>query len=146
MVLTKYIAKHFGAFKNVPFVPILIDEQMKVFTMFFNPIVFSKMIEFVQELKNENAVKLVYHRYGGLEFRAKNKEFCHIHGDGLVDIILNKKESTELIEKGLCEQHHVHPNTGWISYQITKETELKELIYITKKALNLKLITHNSSL
>ena len=136
--LTKQIAKIFYRFKSIPYVPILIDEQIKVFTMFFNPDVFMKMMEFVQTIKRFDNVASSYHKYGGVEFRVNNKEFCHIHGDGLVDILLNKSMATDLINNNEVEDHHVIKGTGWVSFPITKDDDITSLIDVVKKAYNLR--------
>lgn len=124
---TKLIAKTFSAFKRIPYLPILIDEQLKIFTLFFRPRVFQYMIEIVQWIKNLPNIETKYHKYGGLEFKINDKEICHIHGDGLVDIILTKKTAAEIILTTKAEEHHVIINTGWISYQIKSETDILEL-------------------
>jgi hypothetical protein len=75
--ITKSIEKSFGFFKHVPLLPILIDEQVKVFTLFFRPSVFSKMASFTSSMKELKNVTAGYHRYGGLEFAVDGFEFGH---------------------------------------------------------------------
>jgi predicted DNA-binding protein (MmcQ/YjbR family) len=136
--LTKTIARNFSLFKHVPFLPNIIDEQLKVYTLLFRPIVFSKMILFVSHLKALENVQVAYHKFGGLEFRIFDKEFCHIHGDGLVDIRVNKEISSDLIERSIAEPHHVNPKTSWISFPIKSDTELERLLKIVELAYNLR--------
>ena len=87
---SKLIAKLFKHFKKIPLLPNLFDEQLKVITLFFNPKVFANMIELNSWIKSLKNVKTKYHKLGGLEFIVNDKEICHIHGDGLVDVKLNK--------------------------------------------------------
>ena len=136
--LTKSAAKYFSFLKDIPILPIILDEQIKLFTLFFRPIIFSKMTDFVAAVKKFEAIHTTYHRYGGLEFKTRKKEFCHLHGDGLVDILLNKKTSTLFIKQGLCEAHHIHPNTGWISFQITNTSDIQQLILIAQCGYKLR--------
>lgn len=136
---TKSLVRYFSVFKNIPIIPVIIDEQIKVFTLFFRPIIFSKMTDFVKEVKTFENVQAKYHRYGGLEFQVNHKEFCHMHGDGLVDILLTRKIAQELVIHQICEEHHVHPETGWISYPITNETKENQLLLLAKCALELRL-------
>jgi len=136
--LTKSIAKKLSFFKNIPLLPILIDEQIKIFTLFFRPVIFSKMIDFVKSIKNFVNIESKYHRYGGLEFRINNKEFCHIHGDGLIDILLDRKTAQTLIENKICSEHHINGGTGWISYQIRNETIVGQVVQIAKCAYKLR--------
>ena len=135
---TKLIAKLFAPFKKVPYLPILIDEQMKLFTLFFRPKVFQQMIEVVQWLKELPNVQTKYHKYGGLEFRLHGKEISHIHGDGLTDVLLNRILAQEVIANSQAEEHHVIGNSGWISFQISNETTASELMGIIQKAYELR--------
>ena len=136
--LTKSIAKHFSFFKQIPLLPILIDEQIKLVTLFTKPKVFSIMIDFVKEMKALEHVESKYHKYGGLEFRVNNKEFCHIHGDGLIDIILTKQKANEFIVTEFAVAHHVIKDSGWVSVQITNETKLEKLLIVVQQAYNLR--------
>ena len=135
---TKSIAKIFSPFKRIPFLPILIDEQLKIFTLFFRPKVFQQMIEVVKWMKELPDIKSKYHKYGGLEFQINGREVCHIHGDGLTDILLNKECAKKLIRTTKAEEHHVIKKGGWISYQITSSTISSELIQIIQQAYDLK--------
>ena len=135
---TKLLAKVFSPLKKIPFLPILIDEQLKIYTLFIKPKVFGKMIDVVKFLKSIPDVKTKYHRYGGLEFTIKHAEICHLHGDGLLDVLLNHQKAKELIENTEATQHHVIKNSGWISYQICKTSDLKEVIGIINQAILLR--------
>lgn len=137
--LTKSVAKHLAFLKEIPFLPIIVDEQIKVMTLFFQPKVFAQMIGFVRAVKKLPEVSSHYHRYGGLEFRVHGKEFCHMHGDGLVDLILNREICRKLLLQQRVEPHHVHPDTNWISYPIRKDTDVADLLEIAQRAYALRL-------
>jgi len=111
------------------------DGFLKVYLLFFNPLVFKNMIELVNFVKSLDKVESDFHKYGGISFLINNREFCHIHGDGLVDIIL-----TTAITKGIYnldgfEKHHVLGESNWVSYQITKYSleEVKQVIILATK-------------
>ena len=135
---TKSIARTFSFFKRIPYLPILIDEQIKIFTLFFKPKVFQQMIEVVKWVKKLPNIKSKYHKYGGLEFQINGKEICHIHGDGLTDVLLNRECAEKLILNTEAEEHHVIKNSGWISYQINNNTITSELTQIIQRAYDLK--------
>lgn len=129
---TKLISKSFGLFKNIPFLPILIDEQLKILTLFTKPKVFENMIELNKWIKSLDNIKTKYHKYGGIEYTLNAKEICHIHGDGLVDVKLTKELKSKYINKEQVEPHHELPTSNMISYQLTKNDNLeliKEIIY-----------------
>lgn len=131
---TKLIAKTFGGLKHIPFLPILIDEQLKLFTLFFRPQIFSKMVDLTKELRNIEGVTTKYHKYGGIEFLLNNKEICHMHGDGLIDIRLSKKWRDHYVKQNLVEKHHILEESGWVSYQIKKSDTIDVILDVIKKA------------
>ena len=102
------------------------------------------MIELNSWIKSLKNVKTKYHKLGGLEFIVNDKEICHIHGDGLVDVKLNKslKNKFKRIEK--IENHHVLPNSNMISYQIAKNDDLIQIKEIIKTVYELNLNTPNT--
>jgi len=134
----KIIAKYFGSLKKFTILTQLIDVQLKVFTLFFKPKVFNNMIKLTEQVKKLKDVKTINHRYGGIEFKVNGKEFGHMHGNGLVDILLNKKLAVEFCEKGICETHHVIKHTGWVSLQIDANENWRDAVVLMKKAYNLR--------
>ncbi|MBS1607271.1 MAG: DUF5519 family protein [Bacteroidetes bacterium] len=80
------------------------------------------MKNLIDQLKRTNA-QTDYHRFGGIEFRFDTKEIAHIHGNGLLDIHFPVQLSKVLIEKGCCDEHHIFPGSGWISFRIERTTE-----------------------
>jgi len=92
------------------------------------------MIALTEYIKSLDGVTTKYHRYGGIEFRVNNKEICHMHGDGLVDLILNKELKSQLIHTEGVEVHHVNENSNMISYQLTKDPDLNMIKNVVKNA------------
>ena len=58
------------------------------------------------------------HRFGGIEFQVNGREIGHLHGDYQADIPFTVRRRKELVESGKASLHHIHPNSGWISYYI----------------------------
>ena len=46
----------------------------------------------------------------------------HIHNEGLDDIPFPMKIRNELVNSARVQPHHVLPQSGWISYPISRET------------------------
>jgi len=136
-ILTEF-ERHFRFLKNIPFLPTIIDEYLKLYTLFFQSSIFKQMSDYVQQIKKWEGVSTHYHRYGGLEFRVNGIEFGHIHGNGLVDLKLNKALALCSIQQQLAENHHVQKDSGWISYYISSEGNLATLLQLTNIAYQLK--------
>jgi hypothetical protein len=85
-----------------------------------------------QELLSWDGVSEQEHRFGGVEFRFKNKELGHLHGEKLADFPFPKSVRDELIQARLAEQHHVLPNSGWVSFWIKGEQDIPHLLKLFK--------------
>ncbi|MBA4492784.1 luciferase family protein [Paenactinomyces guangxiensis] len=85
-----------------------------------------------QELLSWDGVSDHAHRFGGVEFRYKNKELGHIHGEELADFPFPKSIRDELIQAGLAQPHHVLPNSGWVSFWIKGEQDISHLLKLFK--------------
>jgi len=138
MNMTQTIGK-FSTLKKMPILPILFNEHVKLYTLFFKPKIFMKMQEFIQSVKAFDNVTSKFHRYGGLEFNINQREFCHIHGDGLIDIILTNSLAINYFREGICTPHHILKQSPWVSYQITKASDITEAIKLAQIAYQLKL-------
>lgn len=132
------IESRFRFFKHIPLLPHIIDEQLKLYTLFFKPKVFRQMMDYVNTVKKWDQVTVKYHRYGGLEFQVNGIEIGHIHGNGLIDLHFNKAISATIIQKQLAEPHHVLKETGWISFYLANNTQLPTIIQLTQLSYELK--------
>ena len=119
------IAKAAGPLKNIPFLPMLLDEQLKLFTFFFRPKRFLKMQELSRMVSEKLRLETGFHRFGGLEFRYQGKEIAHMHSNGLLDILFPRNFSSFLIERGVTGLHHVYPASGWTSFMIRGNTNVE---------------------
>jgi hypothetical protein len=63
------------------------------------------------------------HKFGGIEFRLNKREMGHIHGERLVDLPFPMSTRNELVSAGRVSPHHVLPQSGWVSYWISKGEE-----------------------
>ena len=74
------------------------------------------------------------HRFGGTEFRIGKREIGHIHGDSLVDIPFPKKVRDEIVTAGEANPHHILPETGWISFYLREEGDIKRAIDLLNRS------------
>lgn len=75
-------------------------------------------------------VTIQLHRFGGLEFNLGQMEIGHVHLNGMVDIPFNRKLRDQLIAEGFAEQHHILPDTGWVTFYIRSEQDLQTAIWL----------------
>ena len=90
------------------------------------------------------------HRFGGTEFRYNKRELGHIHafvpesgtaarrhGYCLVDIPFPMPVRNKLIEEGRVHEHHILPESGWISFYIRAEKDINEAIELLKMSYDI---------
>jgi predicted DNA-binding protein (MmcQ/YjbR family) len=73
-------------------------------------------------------VTVAPHRFGGVEYGIGKREIGHIHGDHLVDIPFPKKVRDEIVAAGRAQPHHILPETGWVSFYLRQEEDVKQAI------------------
>ena len=79
------------------------------------------------------------HRFGGTEFHIGKREIGHIHGDALVDIPFPKKVRDEIVAAGEASPHHILPETGWVSFYLREEDDIKRAIDLFNRSYQIAL-------
>lgn len=94
-----------------------------------------------EEIQNRVAewenISVQPHRFGGIEFRLGKREIGHLHGDSLLDIPFPMKLRNDLIARGRVEQHHVLPQSGWISFRMHSPADTEQAIRLLRLAYEL---------
>src|SRR5690349_10659912 len=82
----------------------------------------------VREVSSWPGVTTGRHRFGGTEFRLGRRELGHLHGSRLADLPFPLLVRNELVAASQAEAHHVHPDSGWVSYFIQGEADIPRVI------------------
>ena len=85
-------------------------------------------------------VKILPHRYGGIEFRLGRRELGHMHGDRLVDIPFPKRIRDEVVAAREAEPHHILPNSGWVSLHLRTDEDVHRAIRLLLRSHELALV------
>jgi hypothetical protein len=72
------------------------------------------------------------HRFRGREFLFDEAEVGHVHTGGIVDIPFPRAVRDALLASGLAEEHHWVPNSGWITFNLRKEDDLKHALWLMR--------------
>ena len=83
------------------------------------------------------------HRFGGIEFRLGKREIGHVHGNYLVDIPFTRKVKNEILSAGLASQHHILPESGWISKYLKEPDDVSIAIELLKRSYEIALEQKN---
>jgi hypothetical protein len=128
------VVKYAAPLKHVPVLPHVFDALMKIGTLFTNKNVLDYLDEIENEVLSWEHTELQMHKFGGTQFNLYNKELGHIHGNGLLDILFNRKEKSELMLKYPIKEHHVFKDSGWISFLVKTEVDKKIAIELLRYA------------
>ena len=72
------------------------------------------------------------HRFAAKEFLVGNAEVGHVHQGGIVDIPFPRSWRDALLAEGLAEEHRWVPNSGWATFHIRKEEDVKHALWLTR--------------
>jgi len=111
----RFVVRHLRWLARVPFAPQFFDALLLAWTALFH----RKRLHAIESLE-AGALQLpgvgrTTHRFGGIGFERDGREFAHVHGNGLLDILLTRERASELVAAGQAEPHHVFGPSAWIS-------------------------------
>src|SRR2546422_10803736 len=93
-------------------------------------------MSYVKKLEDEIStwanISVHPHRFGGREFRLGSAEVGHVHTGGIVDVPLPRSIRDALLAEGLAEEHRRVPNSGWITFHVPSEADLKQTFSLTR--------------
>jgi luciferase-like monooxygenase len=87
---------------------------------------------FEEEVTRWPQISIHAHRFGGREFRFGSAELGHMHNGGIVDIPFPRSLRDALLAEGLAEKHHWIPDSGWISFHLRTEQDLKHALWLMR--------------
>src|SRR5213080_1043036 len=62
----------------------------------------------------------------------RKAEVGHIHIGGIVDIPFTRPIHDALLAEGLAEEHRWVPNSGWITFRIRADHDLKHALWLMR--------------
>jgi hypothetical protein len=68
------------------------------------------------------------HPGGMVFFHVGRREIGHLHGTRMADLPFPVRIRETLVEAGKADLHYLHPKSGWITYYIRGEQDLKPLL------------------
>lgn len=86
----------------------------------------------VEQISSWPGVSVGPHRFGGKEFCFGHAEIGHIHPGGILDIPMPRAIHNALLSEGLAEEHHWVPDSGWITFRIKCERDLKQALWLAR--------------
>src|SRR5262249_28727542 len=85
-----------------------------------------------REVANWPGVTAHSHQFAGREFRFGDAEIGHVHVGGVVDIPFPRAVRDALLAKGLAEEHHWVPDSGWTTFRIRRQDQMAHAIWLMR--------------
>lgn len=120
----RFVVRRLRWLAHVPGAPQCFDTALLVWTALFNRSRLAAMEAIETAALQRSGSMLCVHRFGGVEFRLGNRELGHIHGNGLLDVCVGRKNRDALVALRRAEPHHVLPDSGWVSFWIQSPTDV----------------------
>lgn len=120
-----FVVKRLGFLKDIPLLAIFYDSLLKFWYFLTKPKLLGWIDELEETILTQKSTSVSLHKYGGSQFNYLGKEFAHLHSNGLLDILFSRQIKCELKLQGRIIDHHVFKNSGWISFYITNEDDMK---------------------
>nr|WP_255563646.1 luciferase family protein [Mucilaginibacter rivuli] len=110
------------------------DAWLKLWSLITKPEILDAMDDIEAELSTWQGVTIGLHKYGGMQFNYLGKELGHIHGNGILDMRFSRVEKRKLMEEQMVSDHHVFPDSGWITFYIQEKEDSDYAILLLKMA------------
>lgn len=79
-----------------------------------------------------SGIEVEPHRFSAREFTLDGTEIGHLHSGRLLDIPFPKRIRDILIEEGRAEKHHIHPESGWVSYSVDGDEAIEDALWLLR--------------
>jgi len=99
------------------------DGMLRLWTLITKPQILDWMDAIEKEVLTWENTTVRLHKYGGIQFDYLGKEVGHIHSNGLLDMLLSRKNKMELMADRRIQDHHSFKNSGWISFYMETEAD-----------------------
>lgn len=133
-----FVVKYLGFLKHIPGTGLVFDAWLKIWALLTNPKLLDYMDDIEREVSGWEKVNLGLHKYGGVQFNYNNRELGHIHGNGLLDMLLNLTLKQQLKQDGKILDHHVFKDNGWISFYIKTKADKDYALRLLKLSYQLQ--------
>lgn len=134
-----WVVKYLGFLKHVPVLPHVFDALLKLTSLLTNKNLPDYIDEIETEVRTWPNTTIRVHKFGGIQFNNHNRELGHIHGNGLLDILLNREQKFLLMKQYPVQDHHIFKNSGWISFWIKTVEDKQTAVALLRYVYDLKI-------
>lgn len=133
--MLRFIVRNFRWLAHVPFATTLFHAFLLSWTAIFHPRTLQAIEALEAAALQLPGVSPARHRYGGLGFACKGREFAHVHGNGLLDVHLTRERAAQFVAQGRAAPHHVFGPSAWISFQLHTPADCENALMLLQAGL-----------
>ena len=134
-MIFRFVVRHLRWLARVPVAPHIFDALLLTWTAIFHRERFVAMTALEAEGLRLPGVSPCRHRFGGIGFVRGGCEFAHLHGNGLMDVLVTRKIGEDLIAARLAEPHHVFGPSSWVSFWIRTRADVPNAVNLLHAGL-----------
>jgi hypothetical protein len=133
-VIFAFVVRKLRWLAKVPGAPQIFDAMLLGATGLFHPARLRAISEVEAQVRRWPGMEIGVHRLGGIGFFFQGKESSHIHGNGLLDGFVGRASRDEMVNDGRALSHHIFPRSGWISFWIRDEKDVRPALALIRIA------------
>jgi hypothetical protein len=119
---------------RIPGAPQVFDAMLLLATALFRPARLRAISAIEAAVRQLPGMRVGVHRLGGIGFFHEGRESSHLHGNGLLDCFVGRDSREALIFEGRALSHHLFPRSGWISFWIDDEDDIRPALELIRIA------------
>ena len=136
--MLRFIVRYARWLGHIPFATGIFDALLLVWTAVFHPQTLRAIETLEAAVLKMPGVQPTRHRLGGLGFACADREFAHVHGDGLLDVHLTRELAASFVAAGRAEPHHVFGPSAWISFRLRTPEDCAPALALLNAALEVR--------
>ena len=129
-----WIVRHLHWLARVPGLPHFFDAALFAWTMCRRPQRRVAMETLEETILRSWPCRLGTHHLGGSAYRLHGREIAHLHGNGLLDVRLDRANAATFVAAGLAEPHHLLGHSVWVSYWLESSDDIGGALTLIRAA------------
>jgi hypothetical protein len=81
-----------------------------------------------REVASWAGVTVESHGGGFVSFHVGRREIGHLHASRMADLPFPVRIREKLVAEGRVDLHYVHPRSGWVTYYIRGEQDIRPIV------------------
>ena len=132
-MIFEFVVRRLRWLAKVPLAPHLFDTLLLTWTAVFHRDRFAALEALEVRALEFPGVRPCRHRFGGIGFLRGDREFAHLHGNGLLDVHLTRQRADLLVAAGRARPHHVFGPSAWISFWVRSGADLPNAVELLRE-------------